>query len=73
MDTLLTQLRDTAVSLTLEQRRQLKIIIGLMDDSVDSDVAVTLADLGLAVRVGDTYCATPAGAYVARLLAPHRV
>jgi hypothetical protein len=46
MDTLLAQLRDTAVGLTLEQRRQLKIIIGSMDDSVDGDVAAMLADLG---------------------------
>ena len=71
MDTQLAQLRDTAVGLTLEQRRQLKIIIGLMDDTVDGDVAVTLADQGLVAKVGDTYCATPSGAYVARLLAPH--
>jgi len=71
MDTQLAQLRDTAVGLTLEQRRQLKIIIGSMDDSLDGDVAAMLADLGLVVKVGDTYCATPSGAYVARLLAPH--
>ena len=63
----------TFVALTLEQRRQLKIIIELRDDSVDGDGAVTLADLGLVVKVGDIYCATPAVAYVARLLAPHRV
>jgi hypothetical protein len=52
--------------LTLQQRRHLKIISGLLDDLIDAHVAGTLVDLGLVVQAGDTYCLTPAGAYIAR-------
>ena len=67
MDKLIAELRDTCEGLTLGQRRQLKIILGLLNDHVDSDVAVTLVDLGLVVKAGDTYRGTPAGGYVCRL------
>ena len=66
MDKLLAELTDIFKAMTLEQRRQLKIIIGLLDDHVDVDVAATLVDLGLVAKAGDTYCATPAGGYVSR-------
>jgi hypothetical protein len=53
--------------MTIEQRRHLKIIIGLLDEPLDAAMVGTLIDLGLVVRVGDTYCATAAGGYVSRL------
>jgi hypothetical protein len=67
VDKLLAELRDTFVSMTLEQRRHLKIIVSLQDENLDGDVVRTLVDLGLVVKLGDTYCATSAGGYVSRL------
>lgn len=64
---LLAELRIILNGMTLEQRRLLKIIVGMLNDHVDDATATTLVDLGLVVRTGDTYCATPAGAYVARI------
>ena len=66
MDKLLRDLQVIFEGLTLEQRRQLKIIVGLLDERVDPAVATWLIDLGLVIKVGDTYCATPAGGYVSR-------
>ena len=66
MDKLLAELRMMFSGMTLEQRRQLKIIIGLIDDPFDESLAGTLVDLALVVKLGNTYCATPAGGYVAR-------
>ncbi len=43
------------------------MIVGLLNDAVNSAGADSLVGLGLVVRVGDTYCATPAGGYVSRL------
>jgi hypothetical protein len=62
-----TLLRAILAGMTLEQRRHLKIISGLLDDSLDAAMVATLIDLGLVVRVGDTFCATAAGGYVSRL------
>ncbi|HYK12457.1 MAG TPA: hypothetical protein VEW70_00590 [Burkholderiales bacterium] len=67
MDKLLAELRVTFEGMTIEQRRHLKIIIGLLDDPLDAAVAGTLVELGLVIRAGDTYCATSAGGYVSRL------
>ena len=67
MDKLLSELRAILAGMTLEQRRHLKIISGLLDDSLDEAMVGTLIDLGLVVRVGDTFCATAAGGYVSRL------
>jgi len=70
MDKLLSELHDIFEGLTFEHHRQLKIIIGLLDEPVDPAVAEGLIDLGLVVKVGDTYCGTPAGGYVSRLDTP---
>jgi len=67
VDKLLAELNAIFEGMTIKQRRELKIIVGLLDDHVDVAVVGTLVDLGLVVKAGDTYCATPAGGYVSRL------
>ena len=67
MDKLLAELNAIFAGVTIKQHRELKIIVGLSDDHVDVAVVATLVDLGLVVKAGDTYCATPAGGYVSRL------
>ena len=67
MDKLLAELNAIFEGMTIKQRRELKISVGLSDDYVDVAVVATLVDLGLVVKAGDTYCATPAGGYVSRL------
>ena len=67
MDKLLAELNAIFAGVTIKQRRELKISVGLSDDYVDVAVVATLVDLGLVVKAGDTYCATPAGGYVSRL------
>jgi len=67
LDKLLAELQTIYKGMTLEQRRHLKIISEMLDDHVDATTAGKLVELGLVVRAGDTFCATPAGGYVARL------
>lgn len=67
MDKLLAELQVIFEGLTIERRHHLKIIVGLLDEPISEAQAIWLIDLGLVVRVGDTYCATPAGRYVSRL------
>ena len=67
MDKLLVELQATFRGMTLDQRLNLKIILGLRDSKVDSELVQSLVDLGLVVKVGDTYRATAAGGYIARL------
>jgi hypothetical protein len=67
VDKLLAELRDVFANMTLAQRRHLKIIVSLQDAALDEGVVRSLVDVGLVVRLGDTYCATAAGGYISRL------
>ena len=64
---LLAELKAIFISLTLEQRRQLKIVIGRRDGQVDPLTVEWLIDLGLVIKARDLNVSSPAGRYVASL------
>jgi len=55
---LLAKLKAIFISLTLEQRRQLKIVVGQRDGQVDPLTVEWLIDLGLVIRVGNANAAS---------------
>ena len=64
---LLAKLKAIFISLTLEQRRQLKIVVGQRDGQVDPLTVEWLIDLGLVIKARDLNVSSPAGRYVASL------